>query len=90
MEIALSPEAAEVLERLVARGMFTSREEAIESAIARLAEADDAYLAELRAKVLEAHASLDAGGGSILSRDLAEDIYREAELRGEKRVRAAS
>jgi putative addiction module CopG family antidote len=88
MQVHISDEAAAAIERLVNDGSYEDASDAVESAIRLLTESSEEYIEDVRAKILKSIESLDAGRGTLLTKEVAEKIKREGRERLEARRQA--
>jgi Arc/MetJ-type ribon-helix-helix transcriptional regulator len=97
MQIELSPRAEQMVNDLVAQGRFASAQEALEAGVLALfqldaeteaffADRDEAWWADLRAKIQEGIDAIEAGRSEPISPELIERIKQE----GRERRRASA
>jgi putative addiction module CopG family antidote len=82
MEIELSPETLRLIEAKVASGDFANTGEVVEAAVKLLTAYDEAYWADVRAKVAEGLRQFEAGLGTPLD----DDLIARVKANGRKRL----
>jgi antitoxin ParD1/3/4 len=88
MNISLTPELAEMVERRVASGMYTSNSEVVREALRRYGEAEPEYmpgeLERIREKLREAEEDIKAGrvGTWRGSKEILDEVVRRFQAEG--------